>query len=104
MLGMWAVLTMRIQRLHIFPEVPEGSRLIVHGPYRWIRHPMYTSVLLVTFAWTMTDPRLYRLGLWMMLFGVLWVKLRYEEQLLIQQFPSYGSYQQQTHRLIPFLL
>ena len=101
--GLWALQSMGIRHLRIVPEISEKGRLVVHGPYRWIRHPMYTSVLLVTFAWMMTNPVWYRIGLWVILFVVLWIKLEYEERLLVGQFPAYASYQGQTSRLIPFL-
>lgn len=103
-LGVWALQTMGIRQVHVFPEVPQGGRLVVQGPYRWVRHPMYTSVLLVTLAWLLTNPTLVRISVWVILIGVLWVKLEYEERLLVKRFPSYPSYQRQTSRLIPFLL
>ncbi len=103
LVGIWALHTMGIHHLRIFPEVSEQGRLVVNGPYRWVRHPMYTSVLSVTFSWMMIDPVWFRIGLWVILFGVLWIKLEYEEKLLTKQFPSYSSYQRQTYRLIPFV-
>ena len=63
-LGIWALQTMGIHNLHVFPEIPEDGKFVDRGPYRWIRHPMYTSVLLVTFAWMMTNLNPYRVLLW----------------------------------------
>jgi protein-S-isoprenylcysteine O-methyltransferase Ste14 len=38
-------------------------------------------------------------------FVSLWIKLRYEEKLMLQQFPNeYAAYQQRVRRLIPFVL
>ncbi len=102
-IGLWAFLVMGLRNLRVFPEVPTHGRLIVRGPYRWVRHPMYTSVLLITLAWMLERPLAFRLGLWVALAMTLWVKLRYEEQLLLAQFPSYKQYRNGTKRLIPFL-
>jgi protein-S-isoprenylcysteine O-methyltransferase Ste14 len=38
-------------------------------------------------------------------FASLWIKLRYEEKLMLQQFPEqYAAYQKRVKRLIPFIL
>jgi len=35
----------------------------------------------------------------------LWIKLRYEEKLMLKKFPNdYATYQQRVKRLIPFIL
>ncbi|HQU29297.1 MAG TPA: methyltransferase, partial [Nitrospirales bacterium] len=46
--GLWALPAMGRHQVKVFPEISVQGKLIVFGPYRWIRHPMYTSVLLVT--------------------------------------------------------
>lgn len=63
---------------------------------------MYTSVLVITLAWMVEHPLPFRMALWLALAMTLWVKLRYEEQLLLTQFPSYEQYRKGTKRLIPF--
>jgi len=102
-IGLWAFLAMGLENLRVFPEVPKHGRLIVRGPYRWVRHPMYTSVLLITLAWIVEHPLPFRVALWVGLMMTLWVKLRYEEQLLLARFPLYEEYRMRTKRLIPFL-
>ena len=102
-IGLWALYVMGWRQLKVFPEVAGQAKLIVLGPYRWVRHPMYTSVLLVTLAWTLGSPLSYRILLWAGLVMTLWVKLRYEERLLMERFPEYEAYRRQTKRLIPFV-
>ena len=101
--GAWSLQAIRLQNLQIFPEVRKNGRLITHGPYRWIRHPMYTSVLLVTGAWTLGNPLPFRIAIWMGLLVTLLIKLLYEERLLRARFPTYKRYQTGTKRLIPFI-
>ena len=103
-IGLWSFLVMGLGNIRAFPEIPQRGRLVVDGPYRWVRHPMYTSLLLVTLAWTVEHPLPFRLILWIGLVVTLWVKLRHEEQLLLARFPSYERYRRETKRLIPFLL
>lgn len=64
---------------------------------------MYTSVLVVTLAWTLGSPLPYRILLWVGLVMTLSVKLRYEERLLMERFPEYEAYRRQTKGLIPFV-
>jgi protein-S-isoprenylcysteine O-methyltransferase Ste14 len=102
-IALWAFLAMGLGNIRAFPEVPQHGWLVVHGPYRWVRHPMYTSLLGVTLAWTVEHPLPFRVALWIGLVVTLWIKLRYEEQLLLIRFPSYEEYRLRTKRLIPFL-
>ena len=101
--ALWAFLAMGLRNIRAFPEIPQHGRLVVHGPYRWVRHPMYTSLLLLTLAWTIENPWPFRMGLWVGLVSTLWVKQRYEESLLMERFPEYDNYRRQTKRLIPFV-
>jgi len=101
--GLWAIQVMGLRQVKVFPEVASRGKLIILGPYRWIRHPMYTSVLLVTLAWTLGNSLTYRIILWVGLLITLLIKLQYEERLLIERFPEYEAYRRQTKRLIPFV-
>jgi protein-S-isoprenylcysteine O-methyltransferase Ste14 len=102
-IGLWAIQVMGLRKVKVFPEVACQGNLIVLGPYRWVRHPMYTSVLLVTLAWTLGSPLPYRILLWVGLVMTLLIKLQYEERLLMERFPEYDAYRRQTKRLIPFV-
>ena len=44
-LGVWALLTVRLQNVQVLPDPKAGARLVRHGPYRWVRY--YDDVLLV---------------------------------------------------------
>lgn len=99
--GIWAVVVMPRRQWRIFPDVPQGARLVQCGPYRWVRHPMYTAVLVVTGTWVLDHPTLLRGCVWMLLAVVLHAKLKHEETLLQATFPEYAAYARRTKRLIP---
>lgn len=102
-LGVWAVRTMRLSRLRILPEPGEGAELVTAGPYRWIRHPMYTASLLAAAGLVVASPTPVRLAMAMTVTVVLVIKLMREERLLLARFPDYGAYQRRTRRLLPFV-
>lgn len=102
-LGVWAVWVMRRSRLSVLPEVAPGSVLIREGPYRRVRHPMYTAVLLVLLALVLDQPAGWRVGVWLVLLLTLVCKLHYEETLLADRFDEYPAYRQATWRLVPWL-
>ncbi|ACL25017.1 methyltransferase family protein [Chloroflexus aggregans] len=102
-LSLWALLTMRLHRLSVLPDPLPRVELVSTGPYRLIRHPMYASLLIVTLAWVLNVPTLWRWALWLALLVVLVTKLSYEEQMLVATIPGYRAYQQRSWRLVPFL-
>ena len=102
-LGLWALAAMPLRQMRIVPEVASRGHLVQAGPYRWIRHPMYSAVLLVAFGLLATDLRPLRLAMGIALAVVLAVKLLREEKLLRAAYPDYAAYQAATRRLVPGL-
>lgn len=101
--GIWALWTMGFRQLRIGPEVAPAARFIAQGPYRWIRHPMYTSVLLLTLSVLWNHFTWVRLVVWLVLLANLLVKIRVEEFLLLQRFSEYTQYRERTKRLVPLI-
>ncbi len=103
-LGAWAIWTMRFSNFYITPDVPKNSSLVITGPYKHIRHPMYSSILVVTLMLLLDLFSIYRLFIWLALLIDLILKLEYEEELLTERFSGYFSYKLRTKRLVPFVL
>lgn len=85
-------------------ELKVGHELVVHGPYRWVRHPMYSGLLLMFLGTALVLGTAQAFGA-VALFFVLHVwKLRAEESLLAQRFPDdFAGYKARTKALVPFL-
>ena len=83
----------------------EGHELVQRGPYRLVRHPIYTGMLIMFFATALVQSHLAGFAGVLLMFASFWIKLGREEGLMLQQFPErYAAYQQRVKRIIPFLL
>lgn len=102
-LGLWAIFEFRKTTLRITPEVGEGAILVVSGPYRFIRHPMYTSLILIVLALILDLFTTARLIAGLILFLDLLVKIRFEEDYLNRHFKNYKQYAKYTYKIIPFI-
>ena len=83
----------------------EGHELVERGPYRFVRHPIYTGILTMFLATALAQGRLSGFIGTLLLFASFWIKLRDEEKLMLQQFPGrYTDYRRRAKRIIPFVL
>ena len=103
LLGLWAILAMRIGNFNITPQPKEGAQLIAIAPYRWIRHPMYLSLIVGGAALVANSFSWVRLFIWIVLTLDLLFKLNFEERLLIHHFIGYEQLRHRSWRLIPFV-
>ena len=102
LLGIWAIVTMG-RSMNISPALKQQAELKTTGPYRFVRHPMYTALLVFCGGFVIADKSFFGLSLWLALFFVLAMKIYYEEMALHDRFESYKEYAGVTRRLIPFV-
>jgi protein-S-isoprenylcysteine O-methyltransferase Ste14 len=83
--------------------VKEDHALVRTGPYRAVRHPIYTGLLLALIGTAMA------IGEWRGVLAVIFAligflrKIRVEEERMNENFPEYAQYRQQTAALIPLV-
>lgn len=99
-----AVAVMPARTFSVLPEPTSGAELITSGIYRHIRHPMYLAVLLCGLAACLAYGSAWKWSLLALLAGVLSLKIRREERLLLARFSDYAAYRQRTKAIIPYLL
>lgn len=99
--GVAALAVNRPGNFNIRPEPRAGARLIRHGIYRRIRHPMYSAFALLLLAAVAADARAWRIVCWVLLLAVLDAKARREERYLSAAFAEYADYTRSTKRFIP---
>ena len=85
-------------------EIKEDHTLIRHGPYRYVRHPIYSGILLALLGSAIALDRWRALLGVALIFASLLLKARHEENRLRQELPGYEAYARETAALIPFLL
>lgn len=103
LLVLWAIITMQKSKLRILPEPSLHAVLVTNGPYRFIRHPMYTAILTGSIGLLVHQFTWIRLAIVIALAMVLLIKLFWEEKLLSRKFEAYEQYTKSTYRLIPFI-
>jgi protein-S-isoprenylcysteine O-methyltransferase Ste14 len=100
--GLYALAHNRLGILGIYPELPPDAELITSGPYRWVRHPMYTSLMLMMFGIALYNLHIINLLGVLLVASAVLGKVPIEEHQLRVRFPAYRAYAVQTPRFLPF--
>ncbi len=100
----WGVLAMKMGNFNIQPEVKINALFRSKGPYKIIRNPMYTGLILFFIASIISNYSSLRLSVLTLLIIVFIEKIKLEEQFLYERFGRvYSEYKNETYRLIPFI-
>ena len=86
-------------------RIGEGHELVRTGPYRLLRHPIYTGILTAAFATLAVKGTGHAIiGVLMLIVGY-WLKARLEESFLREQLgaEAYDAYSRKVPMLVPFL-
>ncbi|MEO8104861.1 MAG: isoprenylcysteine carboxylmethyltransferase family protein [Candidatus Saccharibacteria bacterium] len=89
--------------LTALPLPKEHGKLATRGLYRYVRHPMYSSVLLLSLGSALLSGQAFKYLLVGALAGLFYYKSVYEERYLTAKYPGYQAYAKKTGRFIPFL-
>ncbi len=85
-----------------FLRIRENHQLVENCPYRWVRHPMYTSFALIFLGPVILTASSVRFVVAAMAMGAIAVRTRQEEAMLIERFgDSYREYRNRTGALFP---
>jgi len=94
---LWAALVLG----RCFGVLPEARGLVMSGPYRFVRHPMYLGELGACLGLFVASPGVLNLCLSCVFAIAQGIRMRLEERALTNEFPSYAGYAARTARLIP---
>jgi protein-S-isoprenylcysteine O-methyltransferase Ste14 len=103
-LGLWALNHNKRGNFNIQPKLKDGCHLVTSGAYKYIRHPMYTSVILMMLGVLISTPTLLESLLFIALISVLVLKAKREEKLWCGHDEAYIEYKNTTKLFIPYIL
>jgi protein-S-isoprenylcysteine O-methyltransferase Ste14 len=85
-----------------FSIVPEARELVVSGPYRFVRHPVYLAELTITTGGVIAYPRVVLAFAELLLIALQVVRIGAEERLLGNSFSTFNGFARATpFRLLP---
>jgi protein-S-isoprenylcysteine O-methyltransferase Ste14 len=96
----WAVWSLRSlgRNLSVVAQVRDVAD---GGPYRWIRHPLYTGEIVSTLGLAIAAHSLAAIAVWLGICALQAYRAVREEQLLLAVLPGYGAYRIRTAALLP---
>jgi protein-S-isoprenylcysteine O-methyltransferase Ste14 len=103
MLSAWARTAFRQGTFRVTAAPAAGSGIIRRGPYRFLRHPMYSAALLFIWAAVVGHPRTLTFALGVAVTVLCVARVFAEERLLRAELAGYDEYASTTKRLIPFV-
>ncbi|MBW1294208.1 DUF1295 domain-containing protein [Aquimarina litoralis] len=89
------------ENLSPFPTPKKDAKLIKTGLYKFIRHPIYTGILLIAFGYAFYTHSIFKFFITIGLYILFYFKSKYEEKRLINFFSEYIDYQNTTGRFSP---
>ncbi len=103
-LGVWAIWVMKIGNFNIQPELKKNAVLVSLGPYKFIRNPMYTGLILFFGSGLATSFHILNFLVFLLLVLVLLLKINREENYLTLRFgEEFVAYKSKTHRIVPYV-
>jgi len=99
--GVLALSKNSAENFNILPDIKEDCKLVTDGIYAYIRHPMYTSVLVSSLGLTIMYSTVFTLSVYGVLVLNMLIKMFYEESLWHCHSSEYEKYTHNTSRLIP---
>jgi protein-S-isoprenylcysteine O-methyltransferase Ste14 len=100
LLMIWARLTFGRRSFHATAGATAGG-LVTNGPYRYIRHPIYTSVCLFVWAGALAHVSIPAVGLASLVLAGGLTRIYLEERSLVRRYPEYRDYAARTARMVP---
>jgi protein-S-isoprenylcysteine O-methyltransferase Ste14 len=98
----WARLAFGQRSFHAAAN-PTAGGLVTTGPYRFIRHPIYTAACLFGWSGILMHGSLINVLLGTLLFAGAMGRMLCEERLITEIYPEYREYAQATKRMVPFI-
>lgn len=101
-LMVWARLTFGRRSFHAAAN-PSAGGLVTTGPYRFIRHPIYTAACLFGWSGILAHWSAINVMLGVLLLVGAVARMLSEERLVAEIYPEYRDYARATRRMVPYI-
>ena len=102
-LMLWARITFGRRSFHAAANPTEGG-LVTHGPYKYLRHPIYAAIIYFTWSGVISNGITATSAMLVIVITLgLSVRMIAEEKLVAEKYPDYTGYAARTKRVIPFI-
>jgi protein-S-isoprenylcysteine O-methyltransferase Ste14 len=98
----WARHSFQPGQFNIHAEPKEGQ-MISSGPYKFIRHPMYASALVIIWSGILGHLSLITFLIGVVVSVVIFLRIITEEKYLRANYPSYKDYSNKTKLILPYI-
>src|SRR5262245_14887881 len=102
LLLLWARVTFGRRSFHATASATPGG-LVTTGPYRYIRHPIYTAVCLFAAAGALAHPSRAAAFFALLIAAGALVRMLAEERSVVVAYPDYVEYARRTKRMVPYV-
>jgi protein-S-isoprenylcysteine O-methyltransferase Ste14 len=99
-LNLWARFAFRVRSFHA-GATPTSGGLVTHGPYRFLRHPVYGGLLLIAAGGAVAHHAPVAALAWVVVVAGTVTRAVLEESLLRRRYPEYADYAAKTARFVP---
>ena len=101
-LMIWARLTFGVRSFNATANATSG-KLITNGPYRFLRHPIYASLIYFFIASIISFPFVDTIVAVGLIVTGLFARMILEEKSLLVEYDDYAEYSKKTKRIVPFV-
>lgn len=102
--ALWIFTHNRVGNFNVVPEIRDNAQLIVTGPYRFVRHPMYSSLILFILGIVLWHFNWVNVLFLLIMIVAVSLKAFKEERLWSSFHKDYFDYKRKTKMIIPFIL
>jgi len=82
----------------------QNHELIISGPYKMVRHPIYTGIIIAVLGTAIMTGQVKGFIALALTFFAFWHKSRFEEELMFREFgEQYKAYSLRVKKLIPWV-
>ncbi|HEY3886720.1 MAG TPA: methyltransferase, partial [Vicinamibacterales bacterium] len=99
----WARIAFGVRSFHATAN-PTSGGIVSSGPYRYLRHPIYSAAIYFTAAGFAAHFSVRALAWFLLVVAGGVIRMLCEEQVLVQRYPEYREYMRRTKRIVPFVV